>query len=192
MTRAGIPITVALGLSFAGCSSIRMLADPSLLLDNQFGPSWNWNVENGAAYDRATVEPGTAKKVVLPDTAIIQRTSKPSPIRLFMEKRLGFAGHPTELWSIRDLRKNMGCAIKIDDGNLVIGTFGEFHTIEGGTYMRLVAFVPEGLNVELRKGLSGHNSAAESQDEGPRRPASGWQELPDEPDPDRTAQEQKD
>lgn len=181
-----------MSLSFAGCSSIRMLADPSLVLDNSFAPSWNWNVENGAAYDLATVDPGTAKTVILPDTTIVRHTKDPGPIRVFMEKELGFMGHPTELWSIRNSRKNMGCAVMIDGDKLVIGTFGEFETIEGGAHMKLVVIVPDRLSVERRKGIAGHHSAADSLEEGAPRPAKGWQAVREEPDHDRTAQEKKD
>ena len=190
MARPGIVLTVVAVLSVNGCSSISMFGDPSLVLDNVRAPSWN--VENGAAYDRASVELGVTRTVVVPGTAIVRQTAESGPIRLFMEKRLGFVGHPTELWSIRESRKNMGCAMIVEGDKLVIGTFGEFQTIEGGADMRLVVIVPKGLSVEHRKGLSGHHSAAESQEEGPYRPASGWKAVRDEPDPDRTAQEMKD
>jgi hypothetical protein len=191
MARLALFSTVAFSLSFAGCSSVTMFGDPSLVLDSRLAPSWITNVENGSAFDGAEVEPGDAKTVVLPDTAILRRTSEDGPIRLFMEKQLGFAGDPVELWSIRESRKNMGCAVMVEGDKLVIATYGEFQTIEGGAYMRLVAIVPNDLEVERRIGLAGQKSVATSQEEGLVGPASGWQAVHDKPDPSRIAQEHK-
>ncbi|HZU34493.1 MAG TPA: hypothetical protein VFA18_01220 [Gemmataceae bacterium] len=44
---------------------------------------------------------------------------------------------------------------------MVLATFGEWHSqIEGGTNIRLVVLVPQGIKVEQRHGLSGRDSAA--------------------------------
>lgn len=190
MARPIVVLTVGLGLTFAGCSSVSMFGDPSVVLDK--GPAPSWYVQNGTAYDRATVDIGSAKTVIVPDTATVRRTREAGQVRLFMAKRLGFAGHPSKSMSIRETRKNMGCAIVVEGDAILIGTFGEYETIEGGADMNLVALIPEGLNVEQRKGLSGDKSAARNREEGPLRHAIGWKAVLDEPDPDRTAQEQKD
>jgi hypothetical protein len=63
--------------------------------------------------------------------------------------------------SIRDARKNMGCATKREGEDLVVATYGEWDShIEGGAFMLVLAVVPEGVEVESRKGLSGTGSAA--------------------------------
>lgn len=176
--------------------------DPSIVLSERSAPSQK--VENGSAYDRAAVDLGAAKKVVLPDDAVIRRSAEAGKVELFMKKTLAFGGHPPERMSIRDARKNMGCAVKAEEGALVIATFGEWDShIEGGAYMRVIAVVPEGVELEQRKGLSGEDSAGREwhgqwltkpRDAkggywyGPASPADGWTAIPDVPDHDRTAQ----
>jgi hypothetical protein len=97
----------------------------------------------------------------------------------------------------------MGCAVRAEGDELLLATFGEWDShIEGGAQMKLVANVPEGMDVEQRKGLSGEDSAGrewhgqyltKSKDAkggywyGPASPAEGWTAVPDVPDPDRTA-----
>lgn len=175
--------------------------DPSLDIDEPFAPSQK--VENGNAYDRAAVELGTAAKVVLPDDAVIRRSTEIGMVELFMKKTLAFGGHPPERMSIRDARNNMGCAVKAEDRALVVATFGEWDShIEGGAYMRVIAIVPEGVELEQRKGLSGETSAGREwhgqwltkpKDAkggywyGPASPADGWTAVPTVPDGGRTA-----
>ncbi|MBO0697929.1 MAG: hypothetical protein J2P46_06025 [Zavarzinella sp.] len=200
MLRPAKLVVAALGLALAGCTSEGASGDPSVVVDKRRAASEK--VENGTAYDRAAVDAGAAKKVVLPDTATVRRTAEAGPVRLFMAKHLGFQGHPPEPMSIREARKNMGCAVKAEEDGLVLATFGEFRTIEGGASMKLVAVVPEGLKIEQRKGLSGHDSAGREWHGtyltkpadakggywyGPASPAGGWRAVPDDRDPDRTA-----
>jgi hypothetical protein len=197
MPRLSLLPIAAFTLYLTGCSAD---ADPSLESDRHRAPSDN--VENGTAYDRATVELGSANRIVLPDTATVRRTGEGGPVRLFMAKRLAFVGHPPEPMGVRDARMNMGCAVKPEGNGLVIATFGEWSTIEGGADIKLVAEVPGGLAVEQRAELSGVASAARGWQGvvvtkpadakggywyGPSSPAPGWSAVPDEPDSDRTA-----
>jgi len=172
--------------------------DSSIDLSNRFG-----TVENGSAYDRAAVNLGDAKKLVLPDDAVVRRTGVPGKVELFMKKTLAFGGYPPERMSIRGARKNLGCAVKVDGDSLVVATFGEWDSqIEGGTHMYLVALLPEGMELEQRKGLSGPESAGQQWSGqyltkpndakdgywyGPASPAVGWAAVSAAPDPDRTA-----
>jgi len=187
---------VAVVLFLTGCSAD---GDGSLRIDGR-GPSDN--VENGTAYDRATVDVGSAKRIVLPDSATVRRMGDNAPVRLFMAKRLAFAGHPAQPMSIRDGRNNMGCATRVEGDGLVIATFGEWNNIGGGADVKLVAHVPATLTVEQRSDLSGVTSAARGWHGvdiskpadgkggywyGPTAPTAGWSVVPDEPDPDRTA-----
>jgi hypothetical protein len=160
-------------------------------------------VENGTAYDRAAVDLGKANKVVLPDSAVVRRAGEAGKLQLFMAKTLSFAGHPPEPMSIREARKNMGCAVRMEGVSLGIATYGEWDSRkEGGAHMKLIAMVPEGVEVEQRKGLSGPDSAGREwhgqyltkpKDAqggwwyGPASPADGWVAVPAAPDPERTA-----
>jgi hypothetical protein len=172
--------------------------DRTIVLSERFG-----NVENGSAFDRAAVDLGNAKKVVLPRNAAVDRGAAGDRLQLFMKKTLAFGGHPPERMSIRGARKNMGCAVKAEGDVLVVATFGEWDSrIEGGAHMRLVAVVPEGVEIERRQGLSGPDSAGRewhgqyltkpknARDGywyGPASPAEGWTAVPDVPDPERGA-----
>lgn len=188
-------LLIAFGLWLTGW---RPNFDRGIDLSDRFG-----KVENGSAYDRAAIDIAGAKKIVLPHDAGVRRADEPGKIQFFMKKTLGFGGHPPERMSIRDARKNMGCAVKADGDDLLLATFGEWDSrIEGGTHMKLVAYVPEGIEVEQRKGLSGEDSAGQEwhgqyltkpKDAkggywyGPASPSEGWEAVPDVPDPDRTA-----
>jgi hypothetical protein len=173
--------------------------DRSIVIDK---PKRNGTVENGRAYDKASVDLGGAKSVVLPHNAVVRRNDDGGVIHLFMEKKLSFGGHPPEPMSIRDARKNMGCAIKSDGESVVVATFGEWDSrIEGGASMKLVVVVPEGVKVEQIKGLSGPDSVAHKSDGkwlakppdakggywyGPASPTEGWTAVPESTDPART------
>jgi hypothetical protein len=188
-------LLIAFGLWLTGW---RPNIDRSIDLSDRFG-----KVENGSAYDRAAIDIAGAKKIVLPHDAVVRRAGEPGKVQFFMKKTLGFGGHPPERMSIRDARKNMGCAVRADGDNLLLATFGEWDShIEGGTRMKLVAYVPEGVEVEQRKGLSEEDSAGQEwhgqyltkpKDAkggywyGPASPSEGWEAVPDVPDPDRTA-----
>src|SRR4029078_2254058 len=73
-----------------------------------------------------------------------------------MQKTLAFGGHPPKLVSIRNVRKKMGCILRIDGDDLLLATFGEWASrIEGGKFMKVLVYVPDGVAVEQREGLSG-------------------------------------
>jgi hypothetical protein len=112
------------------------------------------NVENGTVYDRATVEIRDALKVVFPENTTIRRGGNPRKIQLFMAKTRSFAGHPSEIMTLNGIRKEMGCSVRKADRIMVISTYGEWDSgIEGGTRMKLVAIVPEQIQVVPRKAL---------------------------------------
>src|SRR5262245_46415560 len=188
MLRPAKLIVYALCLAPAGCVSDGASSDSSVVVDKERAPSDK--VENGTAYDRAAVDAGVAKKVVLPDTVVVRRTAEAGPVRLFMAKRLGFGGHPPERTSIREARKHMGCAVRTEGDALVISTFGEWDSgIEGGASMKIVAVVPEGLAVEQRPGLAGKPLDTPGRAWSRSAPsAAGWSAVPDGPDADHTAQ----
>jgi len=160
-------------------------------------------VENGTAYDRGVVDLGKATKLVLPNTATVRKGGEAGKVQLFMAKTLSFGGHPGEAMSIRSGRNSMGCAVRAEGNALIVATYGEWDShIEGGAYVELVALVPEGVEFELRKGLSGENSIGQepsrgwlagSKDSkgghwyGPTSPTEQWTVVPAVPDPEKTA-----
>src|SRR5205823_1812421 len=76
-------------------------------------------------------------------------------VLIYMEKRAVIRAHLVRSVSIADHRKTMGCAVKLEKGALLIGTFGEFGFLEGATSMKLVVLVPAKVEVERRAGLIG-------------------------------------
>ncbi len=173
--------------------------DSSIVLDTKL--RMDLKVENGTAFDLALVDPGDAKKVVLPDTATVRKSGEAGSMQLFLAKTLSFGGHPSEPITIDGARKNMGCALRSGVDALELATYGEWNTKEGGAHLKLLVIVPEKIEVEQRKGLSGPQSAAQGQSQnlvkgkdgkdeywyGPASPRTGWSAIPSVPDSERTA-----
>jgi hypothetical protein len=199
----GIALAAALVWYFALRRTDAPNDDPSIQLSEPFQTVHGLTVENGSAFDNAAVDIESYKKLVVPDDAEVREGGGGHRLQVFMKKTLGFGGHPPSPMSIRTDRKYMGCALKAEDGTLVLATFGEWDSrIEGGADMRLVLVVPANTEVEKRPGLSGPRSAGrewhgkyltkpkEVKDGywyGPATPADGWTRVPDVPDTERTA-----
>jgi hypothetical protein len=172
--------------------------DRSVEFSDKFG-----KVQNDSAFDRAGLDLGEHRKVVLPINIEIRREGEGNRLQIFMRKTMEYAGHPTKPMSIKNARKNMGCAVMVERNALGLATFGEWDSrIEGGADMHVVVLVPKGTKVEQRRGLSGPKSAGkewggrylvgrELKDGyfwyGPSLPADGWSAIPDTPDPEKTA-----
>jgi hypothetical protein len=173
--------------------------DRSLIFSQTFD-----NVENGSAFDKAVVEIGRHKKIILPDTATLPQDGDAGKLQIFMKKTLSFYGHPPESMSIRQARKNMGCALQMEKDALVVSTFGEWDSLkEGGTNLKLLIVVPMGIEVETRARLSGVNSVGrewkgkyltkpvevkEGYWYGLATPGEGWEAIAAVPDEQRRAQ----
>jgi hypothetical protein len=96
----------------------------------------------------------------------------------------------------------MGCALQIEKDAVVVATFGEWHTIEGGADMKLLFVVPKGIEIEQRTKLSGVNSIGHDWGKyltkpvevregywyGPATPGEGWEAIAAVPDHERRAQ----
>jgi hypothetical protein len=146
--------------------------DRSLVLKSS-APSAD--VENGSAYDQAEFPLGTAKRLVLPPEAEVVEEGTGATIRVFLKKTLAFAGHPPEKMSIRTGRNNLGIATRPEGDALVVGTYGEFSTKEGGASVKLRFLVPKGTHVERRPGLTGDSSLVhKGPDREPRDPNAGY------------------
>jgi hypothetical protein len=163
--------------------------DASVVIDRVHDPK----VESGVAYDQATVDVDRYRGVVVPADAVVERDGPPGRVEIYMEKALGYVGDSGERLSIRDERKMMGCARKAEGDTLVLATYGEWMTVEGGAWMRVRLRAPAGLRIESRKGLSGPAYVDRPVKGTPDQEKAlleqgGWEAIRDEPDPRRTAQ----
>jgi hypothetical protein len=164
-------------------------------------PSADNRVANGSAFDFGAVALTPGLVLVVPDDAGIAFGSPPGRCEFFLEKELGFAGHPGARLSPATARSNMGVATKTEGDKLVVATYGEWNShIEGGAAVGLVVRVPEGSRVFRRPGLSGEDSATMFGPDGarheqsftddwgaPAKPAPGWNSVPTRPDERRVA-----
>ena len=189
-----VTIAVALvGVSFGYLTSRfwwKKPEDSSVLLSDKRASD---KVQNGQAYDKAHLFPGNLKILVVPDDARVEEDGPGGRIDIYMEKSLFYMEHPGVQMSIRDQRKVMGCASRVEGDKIIIATYGEWDdNLEGGSFMKMLFRVPPGLQVESRNGLSGPIII------GPRQPATparkkvspgtdGWKTIPDEPDSRQTA-----
>jgi hypothetical protein len=185
-----------------GCSTASSEPnDPSIVFDKKAAPSPK--VRNGTAYDRATVDLGTAREVAVSEGTLVKHEGEPGVVQIFMIKRLSYIGFPEESMTIRDARKKLGCMVKDENGVLLVSTYGEYDTLpDGGAFMRLVVVVPDGVVVMHRKELFKIDSigrewngeyltkspdAKRDSCYGPASPAKGWAAVPATPDPEKTA-----
>jgi hypothetical protein len=96
---------------FVGCrgnDETRGNGDPSIVFSKYRGG--DKNVVNGQAYDKATLEIGEYKCVVVPEEAKVEHDGPAGRIEFYEEKSLHFVGWAE--WSIIEERKRMGCASK--------------------------------------------------------------------------------
>lgn len=179
----------------APLSAAEPVADRSVVLKSS-APSAD--VENGSAYERAEFALGAARRLAVPLDAEVVEQGTGAMIQVLLNKTLGFAGHPPEKMSIRTGRNNLGLASRREGDVLVVGTFGEFSTKEGGANMKLRFVVPKGTPLDRRAELSGGSSSVhKGQDReprdpkfgywyGPTTPAKGWTKIETKPDEERT------
>jgi len=198
--------TVIILSGLSGCTTCNpacwSFSDASIVVHDKFG--FFFPIENGTAYDKVIIELGEAKKIVLPNNAVICRGGEPGKMKLFLAKKLSFYGHIPFSMTICGARKNMGCAVQTEGDFMKLATYGEWDSrIEGGAFLYIAAEVPADVQIEQRKGLSGWESLGHSQDKeegffGPKGakcgywygsvfPAQGWTAIPSVPDPNQTA-----
>jgi uncharacterized protein (TIGR03067 family) len=130
--------------------------DASIVYDKPHPMNSGYKAYNGQVYDKAALRVEPKLKVVLPEMAtVVERHDQTDVLLVYMEKSAHIGAHLTRSVSIADYRKTMGCAVKLEKGALLIGTFGEFGFLEGGASMKLLVLVPPGVEVERRAGLIG-------------------------------------
>ncbi len=176
-------------------------SDPSIVFSE-----WTVSpkVENGTAYDKASIYLGPAKKLIVPANATVRQDGEAGVVELLLGKTLSFGGHPPEPVSVRTVRAKMGCAVRLEGHALLVATYGVSNEVrtEGGAWMKVVVVVPEGFPVEQRKGLSGSKSPAPHDGGMPLShqkdgnwfgpaAADGWARVPTVPDPKHRAGKQE-
>jgi hypothetical protein len=189
-------------LSQFGCSDKAKVAskdDPSIVFSEPFAGFKNYN---GKAYDKASlcIEPNAT--LVIPDKATtVEKQGQGNLVVIYMEKEMSFAGDTVD-HSIVDVRRKMGCAVKLEKGSLTIGSFGEYFFKEGAAQMKLHVLVPPNVHLIRQSGLIGE---IDSQKRVGQRPnltekgknspecwlpptaEDGWHAIPSVADPDHRA-----
>jgi hypothetical protein len=176
-------------------------ADPSIVFDAPWRSLHGIVVENGTAFDRAGVDIAPYKKISVPHGSVGRSRPNGTLVVIYVQKHLGYHGHPPEPMSIREHRKKMGCSVKAEEDLLVFAPFGDWRTIEGGAIVQISFNVPEGTEVverpsepkieapdpwgesslkPLDKRIEGRTACWE----GPKR-GEGWRAIPTVPAPDK-------
>ncbi len=178
--------------------------DPSIVYDEPFQMVTGKKTYNGKAYERTSLWIDQKTKLVLPDkhTEVV-RPDNGSDVVVFLEKWFDHASHGDTSWPITKERARLGCAVKLEKGELLIGTFGEYRYKEGAVGIRLVVHVPGKVAVSRRAGLAGGmdgwsgsekpKSILTKKKEGrseswlPPTAEDGWHEIPVIPDSEHRA-----
>jgi hypothetical protein len=98
-------------------------------------------VTNGTAFDRATIDMGQCRRIVVPSKTEVESSEEPGRLTLMMKKEMGFMGHPPERTTVDEERRQMGCAYRKHDGKIFVGKFGEFDSetrVESSSRSRFV------------------------------------------------------
>jgi len=165
-------------------------------------------VQNGRAYDKASLDVTEIKAIVVPEDALVDPGASEGAVLIYMEKNLGEHGYGYKLdensrpiMTPQHARRNMGCAFKTEGSALIIATYGEWAHKEGSAVLNLLIRVPSSLTLVKKADLSGENSVAQGEEEdwreknrilkinwyGPACPNKKWTAVPSEPDPQMTA-----
>jgi hypothetical protein len=170
-------------------SSVTTDNDPSIVIIEHRGED---KFMEGIVYDKAALTVDDAQIVVIPDTATFERGVADGRVEVFMEKHAvkGTFPRPTSDEHIRDMRTCMGCVWRMEEGKLFLASYGEWSGMELEGDERLLFRFPDRLKIEARAGLSGATSVKgfDRFRQSPREPGvDGWQAIPTQPDPARTA-----
>lgn len=138
-------LTLAI-VTMAAAASCSRNPRAAIIYDSSADPGM---VTNGTAFDRATIDMGECRWIVVPTKTEVEFSEEPGRATLFMKKEMGFMGHPSERMTIDEERRQMGCAYRKHEGKVFVGKFGEFDSgIEGGKFISLKIRVPEGTVIE--------------------------------------------
>jgi hypothetical protein len=144
-------------------------------------------LRKGTIYDKAVLNVDATQTIVVPNSAIVEHGAQARRVELYLAKQMVDESDD----HIRELRTTMGCVKRMEQGKLVLGVYGEWGMMESAAGMRVLLIrVPNGQPVETRAGLSGtvgvkgvHRLSRSTREPG----EDGWETIPSEPDPKRTA-----
>lgn len=152
-------------------------------------------VESGYAYDWAKSDVRAVKRIIVPDTADVQRDASGTDITVYMQKTLDYTGNVAQPISIRTLRHRMGVAGRFQNDVLMLATYGEWDVgADGSARIKVVIVVPPEIEVTRQTDLSGRSSPANGESallrSGPPQPtddvtAKGWMPLSEKYDAQR-------
>jgi hypothetical protein len=152
-------------------------------------------VVNGTVARGAHLDLQGLNAVTVPSNAIIEREETGGALKFVIAKNLDFFGFPPEPIDIESAQANLGIAYRLDNRSLMIATFGEWSSVEGGASITLTITAPAAVEITKATGLSGQESAALKRrnfdiDPDPStagfwyvagEPADGWEEIADSP-----------
>jgi hypothetical protein len=176
-------------IAWRWASSVTADDDLSILVIEHSGED---KFMEGIVYDKAILNINATQIVVIPGTAMLERGAAEGRVEVYMRKHITQGGfpRPTSDRNIRNARTYMGCVWRVEEGKLVIASYGESSGMEQGTNEHLLIRVPELQTLETRPDLSGVKPVKgfDRVHQSPREPGEdGWETIPVQPDPARTA-----
>ncbi len=122
--------------------------------------SSNPAVTNGVIHETAALDLSDSAVVVIPETASVEEGPQNGRVEIKLEKVLAFRGHPPHPIHIERAHGYFGAAYKRESRTLILGTYGEWSSMEGGASIRMLVVVPKKTTVLRRPRLSGETSEA--------------------------------
>lgn len=130
-------------------------------------------VANGTLHETATIDVGEYTTLIVPEMVVVQEAHHARVVEIHLEKELAFHGHPPHPIRIEEARDYFGIARKEEDEAIVLATYGEWSSKEGGASIRIRVSTPPGMAVVKRPRLSGPDSQAKPSSD------SAWTDLLD-------------
>ncbi|QIF05260.1 hypothetical protein [Roseimicrobium sp. ORNL1] len=175
-------------VTMTGCAAPKFPDYQSLMLPSKSGSekqsvvlssfSANPLVQNGEAYEHVRFRiPDTGKAIAVPVGTIVVPSDREDVV-VYLEKSLGWMGHPDGPVSIMNDKKRMGAGIRVRGPILQLGLYGGSTSFEGGSSISAVVLVPQSVRVKTYEKRP-FNDLTEYQ-------SQGWFTLPAVPDAERT------
>ena len=189
--------------ALCGAPSFWKFTNASVVHENRWETLHGQFVENGRVYDQATVELAGVTELILPAdrnppaptlgvtpeiTVALRTDGEPGVVRVLLEKRQNYYGHPPESMPLIDIRERYKVWKRQAGTALVLDVDAGYRTIEGGTTIRVTFVLPPNFPVR-REPVSGPFFAGRYEGGWPvandKAKAAGWEEVPQRPFPNR-------
>lgn len=188
--------------AFRDSPRLRYLFDSSMGIEDVWRSGDNV-VENGYAYDQATVPLPPGSQLVVrqsqesargwgrlswPITVRVRDDGQPDVVRVLIEKKHNYYGHPAQSMYLRDFRAGVVAFKRQVGQSLVIDVDSGFWTSEGGSTISVIFVIPPGTQVRLEP-IDSPWFAGRHEDGHPVSEAvslaAGWEIIPQQPLPRR-------